>query len=439
VEVTEDARRSGRPIDKDWTEVVLFGHKAEQDTVDSPYGGDPDMPRGWIARDLYMRFASLPAEVDFILRDGCNTLGGDQRFVPFMKRLDRFTKHEAVAADQGIRIHYVYDAADAAAPGGLKSARDALQPAQSSAALIYRDEIYDLLPYWAWVHVAPVFGIPFGAKYISIFVELPNDFPLLPDGYRQFLRYNRDLQRNVQVRDFAGAALRHRPAWLLDLLRSFAPDASHVDHLHGAMASLFRYLGVRRRWWPAGNGGKRPPGGEGIEYEVAPQIVPLRDETDIRERGMDKKAARFYAETHQIFVNTAYAAFKDFAGLLEAEFGSVEDQEQVRRAALEVSERFLTHRICRKLVYALSKRETWQGWEVDQATSMYSLTLAADDHTELLAEAREEMRNRFGDTAYVDPRLSQARDRLAVAMEDPLSLRSRRAGSSAMEITFRVN
>jgi hypothetical protein len=124
-------------------------------------------------------------------------------------------------------------------------------------------------------------------------------------------------------------------------LRSLAPDAAHVDSIHGSMASLFRALGVRRRWWPPGGNGKRPPDNGEIEYEVAPQIVPVRDEDDIRERGMEKKAARFYSETHQIFINAAYSAFTDFAGLLEAEYASLEDQEQVRRVALEISERTL--------------------------------------------------------------------------------------------------
>jgi hypothetical protein len=419
--------------------VVLFGRRPEQDTVEAPYDNDPGMPAGWIAEELYKRFASLPSDVDFVLGEGCNTRGGDQRFEPLLSRLDRFAKHEAVAADRGVRIHYLYDAADPSAPGGLKSGADSLQPARSAASLLYRDEIYDILQPWEWLQVAPVFGIPFGAKYISIIVELPPDYPLLPDGYRQFLRHTHNLQHNIRVREFAGLALRRRPAWLIDLLRGFAPDAAHVDSVHGAMASLFRSLGVRRRWWPPGEGGPHPPGNGEIEYEVAPEIVPLRDENDIRERGLEKKAARFYPETHQIFVNTSYPAFAEFAGLLEAEYATLEDQEQVRRAALQISERALTHRICRKLVFGLAKREVWGGWEIDQAISMFSLSLAADDHAELLADAREEMRERFGDSSYVDPRLTKARERLALAVEDLLTLRPRRAGGSAPTELLRLN
>ena len=437
-DVTDDAKLSGHALDADWTEVVLFGQRLEQDTVAAPYDGDPAMPPAWIAEELYKRFFSLPTDVAFTLEEGCNTRGGAQRFLPMSARVDRFARYESVAVERGIVIHYFYDAPDAKAPGGLGSAHDALQPAQNTAALVYRGELYDFRPPWAWLHEAPVFGIPFGAKNISIFVELPDDFPLLPDGYRQFLRHNHNLQQNVLVREFAPLALRHRPKWLLELLRSFAADAGHVDHLHGAMKSLFRNLGVRRRWWPPGDGGPRPKGDGSIEYEVAPQIVPLRDEADIRGRGMDKKAARFYPETHQLFINATYSGFTAFAGVLEAEFNTVDDLELLRKAALETAEHLLTYRICRKLVHALAKREMWNPPEVDQATSMYSLTLAVDDNAELLPEARDEMRDRLSDLLAPDPRLSEARDRLASAMEDILALRPRRSGASPMEVVFRV-
>jgi hypothetical protein len=274
-------------------------------------------------------------------------------------------------AERGIRIHYYYDAADPEAPGRLLSARGALQPAQSTAALIHRGEFYDVRPAWAWQHEAPVFGLPFGARHFTIHLELPDDFPLLPDGYRQFLRHSHDLQHNINVREFASLALRHHPAWLLELLRNFAPDAQHTAPLHDEMAAMFRGLKIPRRWWPPSDGSPQPPGDGEPEYEVAPQIVPLRDEQDINERGMTGKAARFYPETHQLFVNTGYTAFKGFASQLEQEYAAHEDQEQVRRLALTIAEQSLLRQICRKLVFGLGKRGTWHGWGVEHVRCVY--------------------------------------------------------------------
>jgi len=431
-----------RDLQHDWTEVVLLGNRPDQDTVADPYDGSPAMSAGWIAEELYARFHTLPQNIELILREGCNIVGGHQAFAPIGARAGAFANTEMVAAERGIKLHYYYDAPDPNAAGRLLSARGALQPAHSTAGLIYRGEFYDLRPAWVWLHEAPVFGLPFGARHFTIHVELPDDFPLLPDGYRQFLRHTHTLQHHVQVREFAALALRHRPAWLLELLRNFAPDARHTAPLHDEMRSLFRFLGIRRRWWPPGDGKHRdhPPGGE-PEYEVAPQIVPLRDAADIRERGMEGKAARFYPETHQLFINTAYAALQKFSAQLEQEYATHDDQEQVRRFSLTITEQILIRQICRKLVFGLGKRGEWHGWEVDQACSMYSLTLAADDSSAFYPEARDAMAASLGQPpgAVPDPRLEQARQRFADAMADFIAALPRHPGARPIDLTMRLS
>ncbi|WP_312733594.1 ATP-binding protein [Brevundimonas sp.] len=41
LDVTEDATISGRDCSKDWTEVVLFGNRVDQDTARDPFDGNP--------------------------------------------------------------------------------------------------------------------------------------------------------------------------------------------------------------------------------------------------------------------------------------------------------------------------------------------------------------------------------------------------------------
>jgi hypothetical protein len=96
----------------------------------------------------------------------------------------------------------------------------------------------------------------------------------------------------------------------------------------------------------------------------------------------------------------------------------------VRRTALVVTEQILVRQICRKLVFGLGKRGEWHGWEVDQACSMYSLSLAADDNAALYTEARNAMAASLGEPAApaADPRIEQARDRFVRAMDELLCL-----------------
>jgi len=67
VDVTELVRNEReRRVDHDWTEVVLFGNRPEQDTVLDPYDGNPKQPKFWLANYLYHRFYRLPPGVEVL-------------------------------------------------------------------------------------------------------------------------------------------------------------------------------------------------------------------------------------------------------------------------------------------------------------------------------------------------------------------------------------
>ena len=57
VDVTDLYRSSASTsLTHDWTEVVLFGNRADQDTVRSPYDDDPPVDQDWIRTYLAQRF-----------------------------------------------------------------------------------------------------------------------------------------------------------------------------------------------------------------------------------------------------------------------------------------------------------------------------------------------------------------------------------------------
>ncbi|HEX8666238.1 MAG TPA: ATP-binding protein [Beijerinckiaceae bacterium] len=192
VDVTEQVRAEReRPLDRDWTEVVLLGNRPDQNTVADPYDGDPVQPKFWLANYLYHRFYRLPDRVDVRLEEGTHARGpGSRKFetIPNREAKGAFSRAETVSLSNGMRIHYLYDEPFAATAHN-KSISGAIASAVSTAGVVFRDEMYSLLTGRDWTIEAPTFGIPFGAKHISVHIELPNDARVRPEGYRQFLRY----------------------------------------------------------------------------------------------------------------------------------------------------------------------------------------------------------------------------------------------------------
>lgn len=430
-------------LDSDWTEVVLLGSAADQDTVADPYGGDPEVSPWWIAEGLHERFFRLPDGIELWLGPETHPQPGRHRFVPLTARMaTSFDRHEAVRARDGIVVHYVYDGPDPDHPGKTRSSRDALQPTTSVCGLVFKDEVYGLHRGWGWWHMAPAFGIPFGQRYLWIFIELPDDGTVRADAYRQFLRYRRGIQDQAFIRHFSALVSDYRPRWVIDLVRQHSPDHTHAEVVRDELEQLLKKLRIRRRYRPrpetppaekareeaapsetekareddepqasspsaeeveeendgddatpspteADAGKPEPEASE--EYEPAPQLVPLREQFEIAAKALEGRAARFYPESHQLFVNLLYPAIEQMQQALEATFADRNQALQLQELAREESEQAMMRRVGRALVFALAKRDGvafWQAWDVDRALAPESLSVAADDFSLSLESAR---------------------------------------------------
>lgn len=434
IDVTEAAIADGHDTSFDWTEVMLLGNRAEQDTVRDPYNGDPLQDAQWIATYLYHRFYRLPEGVRVTLKKGTNKLDGNRAFDPIPARLERhFEKFETVTTDSGIKIHYLYDAPYDKATGHNRSISGAIASAVSTCAIVYRDEMYDVGKGRGWTQNAPIFGIPFGARHISVHVELPADAAVISEGYRQFLRYAGGEQDQVSVKDFAELVRDHRPLWLLDLIRSFAPESASSDDIREELQKLLNDLQVQRTGprvelkgqilvdpskqpgaEPGGPGaGTARAGGGGagaghkptdltamptgakradmfVNMERAPEIIPLYDEAEIEEKGVKGRAARYYIDTGQLFINMKYPAVEQMRAILETEYASAADLDAMRMLVQQHAERSIMLRVGRAVVYALAKQlmKEWDSVAVERALSPESLSVAADDYHDSLQNAR---------------------------------------------------
>jgi hypothetical protein len=255
----------------------------------------------------------------------------------------------------GIIIHYFFDPPLLGTSHNM-SVSGAITSDVSTCAIVYKDELYDLKKSRQWTLDAPMFGVPFGAKHISIHIELPEEWGVRPEAYRQFLRYRDGDQRQVTAQDFAALARENRPQWLIETIKSFAPaESGNTGEIRDELQKLLNSLRLKSlspRIDPVGEvpverggaSGARPVrSGEGraegkapnitpddflaipkgakraaisMNAERVPEIIYLREADRIEEKGLKEKAARFYREGGQLFVNMQYPAISEMRVLL---------------------------------------------------------------------------------------------------------------------------
>jgi hypothetical protein len=431
VDVTDIVGEAGRSLSEDWTEVVLLGNQPDQDTVRDPFNGDPEQDAQWLATYLYHRFYRVPDGVRVVLLKGTHKLDGNRQFEPIPARLRHFEKFETVALPSGIKVHYLYDAPydKATGSGHNKSISGAVASAVSTCAVIYKSEMYDVHKGRSWTFEAPVFGIPFGPKHISVHIELPDGAAVLPDGYRQFLRHASGEQPHVEASDFSEIVRENRPQWLIELIHSLAPDSRSSDDIRDELQKLLNQLRVRRvspkatqqggitvtsGGGPAadvvsgaGNGdsgnGKRlkptdlsvlPTGAKRAELfknlERAPEIIPLNTAEEIEEKGLKGRAARYVMEAGTLFVNMLYPAIGEMRAQLESEYADAHDLELMRSLSQQNAESTMILRVGRTVVYALAKQlnKEWDQKALETASSPESLSMAADDFGDAMQNVR---------------------------------------------------
>lgn len=438
VDVTEQVRDELEyRLDEDWTEVVLFGNRAEQDTVADPYDGDPEQDRQWITTYLYHRFYSLPEGVEVSLREGTHPRDGKRQFRPIPERSEAFGRVETVDIGEGLRVHYLYDPAYQDG-GHNKSISGSLTSSVSTAAILFRSEMYDVRKARKWAADAPAFGIPFGARHISVHVELPDEFPVRHEPYRRFIQLTGNDQRQVLVDDFAELVFRNRPDWLIEIINSLAPKASaSTEDLRKELQNLLNELRIKTQSpriaegglhlvEPGGARGAKPEhkdgtGGDGDRspirptdlifnqagvkranisknMEQAPEIIPLRDEAEAIEKDIEGKAARYIRETNSLFVNLTYSAVSAAQEHLEARYATYEDPEIVRELARHWAERLIMGRVGYAVIYAQAKQlsRAWAPEDVKKALEPESLSLAADGWRDAVSTAYRSISRRLG-------------------------------------------
>jgi hypothetical protein len=410
IDATTAARAEGRDTGADWTEVVLLGNRVDQDTVADPYDGHPRSTPTWLVEAIAARFFRFPEGQGVRLAPRVAGQPGAHVMRPAALRLAALPHYQRVALPAGVAIHYAYDAPDPDRPGVNASQASGLENADGMGGVVFQGEVYGALRAQQWRREGPSFGVPTGARHVSILVELPDGFPVQAEGYREFLRHRGGAQAQVRLLDFAAQVAEHLPAWLKDILAANAPAGALADDVQREMAALLQSMGVVRRRPPRQRLSDRPaaaqpprapgtdpepqPSAEPV-FENAPALFLLRSPAELADAGLTHRAASYYPESHQLHVNMAYPSIGRLAALLTGAQESEEVHPAVQATAQGIAERAMVLRVARALVHALDKRGRpmeWNDLQMRMLMSPESLTLAADDIHTGLFEARETFR-----------------------------------------------
>ena len=283
IDATETCRtEGGYDLTSDWTEVVLFGNAASQNTVTDPYAANPKMDPDWLVQTLLLRFFRIPPGVDVTLSSDVLRGTPARRMQTFAELAVAAERVETVRTPSGIAIHYRYDPAADTNPSSLAPIT---HPA-GQGCIIFKDEMYDPRTGTRWGLDAPTYGIPFGAKFCSVFVELPDDYLVRPEAYRQFLRFRGGDQRQVFLHDFGQLVTAYMPDWLKTVIRSHGPQqAKFVGDVEDELRTLVEELEIDPEFKPPAPAEKpqaaKPDYGDYFPYRDDFPAVPPSQSSDV--------------------------------------------------------------------------------------------------------------------------------------------------------------
>jgi hypothetical protein len=436
IDVTFLAATEGYDLSTEWTEVALYGNSDNQDTVARPIAS-MNTDKGFIATTLYRRFYRLPEGVKLKLDDSYHRLANTRLLMPVGQRYDRFARTETVEVSAlNFKVHFLHDPVLGDKSGLRLSSRGALASSTTTCCLVHKSEMYSVMTGTEWAAAAPHFGIPFGSKELCVHIELADE-EARPSQYRERL-ISRENAADINPLDYASFVREIMPDWVKEIIRNASPrkteDFSDIrrdlqellnkykvkvlgrkidsdagepsEAKNGQEISIGTSNGGDRheRMREASSSGirrfrKAPEGATTTSlYEVferPPKFYMLTEEEDIASRGLKGRAAMFFIDTGDLFVNGLYEAVTRSLDDVEPEFTGQADAETIRDLTLSAARHALAYRVGKAVVFALAKRanEDWDPQALAAAITKESLSIAADNYLESLNAIKKRVRD----------------------------------------------
>lgn len=401
IDVTQTAKDEGQSTDYDWTEVVLFGESDDHDTVSEPLKKGEAQDRSYIPSEIFRRFARFATDLE-VMVDVAMTKGGGKEETGRYRRvralediLEDLSRYEVcLDPESGISVRYIHDPKHQTS-SHTESARKVPAVASTTfCALVHKGERYDYKTKKAWSFAAPNFGIPFGSRVLTVEILLPDQLAS-PNQYRDGLTDPGD-RSPIEALNFDHLVRELMPEWVKDIIRAESPKA--LENLDDLQAELQKLLDEFRVPTPAlrelksrsalpaeehDSGqdesqsvsedfsefpgeitfglkphdqddatGQRaqnkkvraaPKGAKTSKalqaLERVPNIIVLDDAEEINDKGIKARAARYYKDSQEIFVNGLYSVVDRMVAELEAEMAAEGEPEERRAIIVKAARR----------------------------------------------------------------------------------------------------
>jgi hypothetical protein len=433
IDVTERyAGRPDRPLDRDWTEVVLLGRDEAHNTISELIPGLK--AKNWLMRLINTRFYRFAAGV--AVRNANLTTGQpSNRHATGLEELTRnHGEHsEDVAAHHPrfgpLVIRYVKLRGSYGVDGAGHSRAKTMEAYGIGSrgdhiCLVWKNECYDFHP--SWSRISGAFGVTFGSSNVAIQVLMPDDAPVKNNTYRDSLIDRDSDHQQVRVEEFADLVRCHRPQWLVNYIEE---EARKNTNITGVMERLKTFLNdlkadaenrsvierdgtdqgeLTQRPRTPGNGtgdgpgthpfdptsiSSRPALGRRLQSHRPgiPNVYFAQDPAILEE--MRGRAAMYKREENAVLLNPHHFRYQDDLEKLYADTGSDAERRQLARRLFDEEYCFNAGKFV-ILAWLFKGKADWDDREWEEALSMGALTVHLAEPTSL-EEARRRLRQRL--------------------------------------------
>jgi hypothetical protein len=219
-DVTENAIKRGRNIAKDWTEAILLGREAEDNTLTGDFLGKNGS--SWLLNLIAQRYYAFPAGITIhnasvvALRQSQRTYRHGRSMSELLAEPAYTARAEAVSVIHPhfgeIIIRYGKLAGTAAERGGGPWYANGLERG-THVCLVWKNEIYALDKNWAFR--AGAYGFAGSSEDYNVHILLKDEAPVQNSNHRTSIITTDSSAAVIDTMDFATYVKDHRPAWLV--------------------------------------------------------------------------------------------------------------------------------------------------------------------------------------------------------------------------------